>query len=122
MIADWTNRETLSLDEASSVLEKLLSWLVRLANCMEKPFITKKICAALAAYFLRSNVFWTHCVRHLLCCFSVGGVVPSHAISEHVPTAELVLSLGPYQLKTALWFSTILIEEIGQTSVTSLQT
>ena len=122
MMADWTKRETLSLEEAPSVLEKLLLWLVRLANCMEKPFITKKICAALVAYFLRPNVSWRHCVRHLLCCFGIGGVVPSHAVSKQMPTAELILDLEPYQLKTALWFSTILVEEIGQTSFTSLQT
>ena len=46
----------------------------------------------------------------------------SHAVSEHIQTTELVLNLEPYQLKAALWFSTILVEEIGQTSLTSQQT
>ena len=122
MMANWTTRETLSLEEASSVLDKLLLWLVRLTSCMEKPLITKKICASLVAYFLRSKIFWRHCVRHLLCCFNVGGVVPSEAVSKNIPTAALALNLTAYQLKTALWFSTILVEEVGQTSLTSQQT
>lgn len=122
MMANRITRETLTLEEASSVLDKLLLWLVQLATHMEKPLITKKICASLVAYFLRPNISWGHCVRHLLCCFSVGNVVHSHAISKYMPTAELVLSLNPYQLKTALWFSTILVEEVGQTSFTSQQT
>lgn len=46
----------------------------------------------------------------------------SHAVSQHMPTAELVFNLEPYQLKAALWFSTILVEELGQTSLTSPQT
>lgn len=115
-------RDSLSPDESSSLLDRLLLWLVRLVNSMEKPLVIRKICASLVAYFLRPGVTWEHCVRHLICCFSVGEVVPLQAVSQHPSTAELVINLSQLQLTTALWFSTNLVEEVGKTNIASIET
>lgn len=61
-------------------------------------------------------------MRHLLCCFNAGDVVPSQAISQHTSTDELVLNLDQFQLTIMLWFSTALIEEVSKTDSTRLQT
>jgi hypothetical protein len=115
-------RDSLSPEEASSLLDRLLLWLVRLTNSMEKPLVLRKICASLVAYFLRPRIIWEHCVRHLICCFSVGDVVPSQTVSQHPSTAELVIKLSELQLTTALWFSSNLVEEVGKTNISSLET
>ena len=122
MMAEQNTRETLSAEEVLTLLDRLLLWLLRSVKSMEKPLVTKKLCAALAAYFLRPHVSWNHCVRHLICCFKAGGVVPSQAVLQHTMTAELVMNLDQFQLMTALWFSTILIEEVGKTDASSLET
>jgi hypothetical protein len=123
MMADRVSiRDALSPEEASVLLDRLLLWLVRSVSSMEKPLVVRKICASLVAYFLRPNVSWRHCVRHLICCFGVGDVVPRQNLSRHPSTAELVTNLDPIQLTTALWFSTSLIEEVGKTNSASIQT
>ena len=88
---------------------------------MEKSLVTKKLSGCLAMYFIRPRVSWERCVRHLLCCYKVGDVVPAQAISQHAPTAELVLNLNEFQLRTTLWFSTTLIEEVSKVDLTTLQ-
>jgi hypothetical protein len=123
MMADRVSiRDALSPEEASALLDRLLLWLVRSVNSMEKALVVRKICASLVAYFLRPHVSWKHCVRHLICCFSVGDVVPPQNLSQHPSTAGLVMNLVPMQLTTALWFSTSLIEEVGKTNPASIQT
>lgn len=122
MITDQTTRDTLSPEERSSLLDRLLLWLVRSVKSMEKPFVTKKICTSLVAYFLRPQGVWKYCVRHLVHCFSIDDVVPFHVISQNPVTAELVMNLNHFHLMTTLWFSTILVEEVGNTDASRLNT
>lgn len=86
--------------------------------------VVRKLCASLVAYFLRPTVSWPKCLLQLLSCLNAGGAVAyEHLMSDHAEGAAQILpTLGRSQLLTALWFSVTLIEEVGKTSPTSIQT
>jgi len=54
--------------------------------------------------------------------FSVGDVVPEDLLSQQPSTAELVSKLSRLHLITMVWFCIGLIEEVGKTNPTSIQT
>ena len=116
------SRNSLSEEDAASLFDRLISWLVRLVEATEKPLVLRKLCTSLVAYFLRPSVSWDHCIRHLICCFSVGNVVSSQSLSQYPSTAELVSKLNHLQRMTILWFCVCLIEEVGKTNAASAMT
>lgn len=116
------NRGALGKEDAAFLLDRLLLWVVRLVNAVEGPLVLRKMCASLVTYFLRPSVSWQHCIRHLLCCFRAGSVVPQQSLSEHPPTDELVRQLSQLQLLTGLWFCVGLVEEVGKIDDKSIET
>ncbi len=120
--ADFKPRESLSEEDAGSLLNRLLLWLVRLVNAGEGPLVIRKLCSSLIAYFLRPSVSWEHCIRHIICCFSVGDVVPRDCLPQQPSTDQLVGKISRLHLITMMWFCAGLIEEVGKTNSSSLET
>lgn len=112
----------MSSEDAALLLDRLLLWVVRLVSAAEVAMVLRKTCTCLVSYFLQPAVSWEHCLRHLLCCLTVGDVVSHQHLSLHPPTAVLVGLLSQLQLLTSLWFSASLIEEVGKTDSASVQT
>ncbi|KAL8657900.1 MAG: hypothetical protein Q9226_001450 [Calogaya cf. arnoldii] len=73
---------------------------------------------ALVAYFLQSSDSWERCLLHLICSLSQGEPIDYAVMeSQHSDIASrVVISLGPTQLLTAIWFATTLVEDVGRTS------
>ena len=115
---DWNS---LGDDNAPVLLDRLLSWLVRLVAGGEGPLVTRKLCSTLVAYFMQPSVSWDRCIRHLLYCFYANIGVPN-TLDRYPPTTELISGLSQEQLITTVWFVTSLIEEVGKTSSDSIQT
>lgn len=116
---DWS---TLSLEDAESLRQRLLTWLVRLVQTRDGPVVIRKVCSALVAQFLRSRTPWDRCLRHLLCCFAAGTVVGVEQTRQFHPTNDTFLKLDILELKSSLWFMTALLEEVGKTSSKASQT
>lgn len=116
---DWN---TLSAEDAAALLQRLLTWLIQLVHAGERPFVIRKLCSALVAYFLKPSTSWKRCLRHLLSCFAAGRVVGPDELSRFPSSHELLIQLNTLQLKTTLWFATALVEEVGKTSSKTSQT
>ncbi len=83
--------------------------------------VTKKLCSTLVTFFLRPTVTWTRCVRHIICALSTGHEVHEESLDDFGPTIGIIQTLRPAQLKAALWFTSMLVEEVGKTEVDSQQ-
>lgn len=116
---DWN---TLSAEDAAALLDRLLTWLIRLVVAGEGPLVIRKLCSSLVAYFLRPSISWDECLRHLLCCLVAGGVVNHEDLPRYDSSIWLMTALNDLQLKTLLWLSTSLVEEVGKTNSNSDQT
>ena len=116
---DWN---TLSAEDAATLLDRLLTWLIRLVLAGEGPLVIRKLCSSLVAYFLRPSISWDRCLRHLLCCLVAEGVVNHEDLPRYGPSIWLMAALNDIQLKTLLWLSTSLVEEVGKTNSNSDQT
>ena len=110
---DWN---TLSVGDATGLLQRLLTWLIQLVQVGDGPLVIKKLCSSLVAYFLRASTSWDRCLRHVICCLVVGRYYPHSHLEQLAPTVELLAQSNPLQLKTSLWFSTTLVEEVGKTN------
>ena len=116
---DW---ESLDADNAAVLLDRLLLWLVRLADVGEGPLVLRKLCSTLVAYFLRPSVSWDHCVRHVICCMRFGDIISRDNLSSMPPTGDMLSHLDALKIKTVLWFAAALVEEVGKTNPDSAQT
>ena len=61
-------------------------------------------------------------MRHIICCFSMGDVVSRHIISQNPSITHLIGKLSRAHLITMMWFSAGLIEEVGKTNSSSIET
>ncbi|KAL8692278.1 MAG: hypothetical protein Q9218_002671 [Villophora microphyllina] len=119
--SDW---DSLKEEDTGPILTRLLQWLALRVNAGETVLVTKKLCSTLVAYFLRPSVSWNRCLLHVICCLSEGRAI---SYDELITTSNkdviLVISaLRKTQLLTALWFATVLIEEVSKTNPFSLKT
>ena len=116
---DW---ETLSTEDSTSLLDRLLHWLVQLTTRGEGTLVLKKLCSTLVVYLFRPSVIWDHCFRHVVCCFARREVASSQMVSSMPPTSHMLSLLDTSQVRTILWFAAALVEEASKISPNSIQT
>ncbi|KAI9772601.1 MAG: hypothetical protein M1835_006254 [Candelina submexicana] len=109
---DW---DSLAQDSHHLLLATLISWLVRLVSRSEGPLVVRKLCSALVSYFLRPNVSWERCIRHVICSFVREEAVSLSNLDDYPPTLELTAQLNKRQIIATMWFSATLVEEVGKT-------
>ena len=109
-------------DNASTLLNRLLSWLLKLIDADEQPFVVQKLCSTLVTFFFRRGESWENCIRHLICCFAENEIVPQQDLPNHPPTHRLVDILLPEQTRCVVWFATALVEEVSKTNASGLKT
>jgi hypothetical protein len=110
----WSS-ESLNPDDAVALLNRILNWLVLLSSRGAGPLVIRKICSTLVIYFLRFSSSWTKCVKHVIYSLSTCEIVPLLALDQAPETSVLLQRLGRDSTMVALWFSTILAEEVGKT-------
>ncbi|KAK7551890.1 armadillo-type protein [Phyllosticta citricarpa] len=114
-----SDAKTLENDTSNELLTRLLAWLIRLVAEGEQEFVTRKICTTLMQYFLNDKTEWNPCIRHLVCSFIKGEPVDIDEVGKFPPTAQLVGSLAPPQIRSILYISEGLVQEVKRTSYVS---
>ncbi|KAF3926040.1 Importin-13 [Dactylellina cionopaga] len=109
---DW---QGLSEPDALSLLDSLITWLIRVVEVGFKPFIWRKICVTLVNYYIRFYNLWQHCVRHLVCRFAgVVTGVQQDGLHTLPPTETLLARLSNVSKTVIVGFTRTLIEEVGK--------
>ena len=104
------------------MLDKVLFWLVQLVLANEAALVTRKLCTALAVYFVQSVGSWQRCIRHLMCCFHANTVLHESVLDTYAADNEVLSTLSFSQVITTIYFANVLAEEVGKTSPDSIRT
>lgn len=116
-----TDAKSLNDEDAQSLLNTLVSWLVRCMENSEGALVVRKLCSALVTYFLQFSTSWQNCVKHLICCLYSGKALPYSALDEAPEIAVLVQGLSDSKAVAIFWFAAILVEEVGKTDSSSMK-
>jgi hypothetical protein len=100
---------------------KLVGWLVRLINEDAPPLVVKKLCSTLVVFFIRFAEAWAGCIRHIICCLAAGRAGSVEEFTDMPPSAQLLASMKPNAKLAALWFSAILVEEVGKVDTKNIK-
>lgn len=103
------------------VLESLLSNLILSLGQASAQIGNRKICAALATYFIQFPDLWPDPIRHLVFCLREGRYVPPAEMANGPDLEVAISSLSQPAAEAVLWFTTILIEEVGKTDPKALR-
>ena len=112
----------MSEDDAISLLDRLIEWLIRLVNARDSQLVIRKLCSSLIAYYLRPLGRWKQCIRHLVLSFNEGHVVNSNTLAQDTKLGPVAVKLSQSCLMTILWFTAGLVEEVGKINAASIQT
>ncbi|KAI1213410.1 ARM repeat-containing protein [Annulohypoxylon truncatum] len=105
------NTESLSDEDAVSVLNKLISFLVTSLRDGTAGFVVKKICSTLVTYFVHYSHTWSKCIRHLSCSLDKRASVPIDGIDDTSPFGSVVQSLEIENFYAITWFARFLANE-----------
>ncbi|KAI1479635.1 ARM repeat-containing protein [Daldinia eschscholtzii] len=105
------NTESLSDDDAVSVLQKLITFLITSLRDGTAGFVVKKLCSTLVTYFIHYSHTWPRCIRHLSYCLESRTYVPIEDADNSSPYEDIVQSLDVENLYAVLWFAQILPNE-----------
>lgn len=106
--------ESVTDDDIPILRDRLIGWLINVASTNSSQMVIKKLCSTSVVFFLRFPENWKHCVRHVICSLCIGRVVPVEDLPK-LPASDILLRKADNRSKiTALWFSAILVEEVGK--------
>ncbi|KAI0874727.1 armadillo-type protein [Hypoxylon argillaceum] len=105
------NTERLSDDDALSVLQNLITWLVHSLGAGSGPIVIRKLCAALVAYYIHYSHTWSKCIRHLIHSLDRNAAVPIEEAGASLPLEQVVRELSTQKFLAASWFAAALAEE-----------
>ncbi|CAJ2505947.1 Uu.00g000770.m01.CDS01 [Anthostomella pinea] len=105
------NTERLPDDDARSVLQTLITWLINSLQDGSGPVVVRKLCSALVTYFIHYSHTWVKCVRHIIHCLDLNASVPVDDVRDVAPIEHLVQALEPRKFLAASWFAAALAEE-----------
>lgn len=109
---------TLAEDDAKQLLQSLIGWFVRSLADGSGAIVIRKLASALVTFFIQFPHLWPGCVRHLLYCLDLGRAVPRDE-SKNAPTSNLLSSLNESSFLAAIWFITVLVEDVAKTEMKS---
>ncbi|KAI0480788.1 armadillo-type protein [Xylariaceae sp. FL0804] len=105
------NTERLQDDDALSVLQSLVNWLINSLQDGSGPIVIRKLCSALVTYFIHYSHTWVKCTQHLLYCLDSNGNVPMDGVRDIAPIETVIQDLSPPKYLAACWFAAALAEE-----------
>lgn len=117
LLADSCGRmgsESVTEEDVPILRDRLIGWLINVASTNSSQMVIKKLCSTSVVFFLRFPESWQNLIRHVVCSLCLGRVVPVEEL-ERLPTSDLLLRKADSRSKiTALWFTAILVEEVGK--------
>ncbi|KAI0542395.1 armadillo-type protein [Xylaria digitata] len=105
------NTERLSDDDALSVLQNLITWLVHSLSDGSGPIVIRKLCSALVTYYIHYSHTWSKCVRHLLYSLGRNVAMPIEEVGDTLPLEQIIRELSTQKFLAASWFAATLAEE-----------
>ncbi|KAI0476988.1 armadillo-type protein [Xylaria cf. heliscus] len=105
------NTESLSDDDALSVLQNLITWLVHSLSDGSGPIVIRKLCSALVAYYIHYSHTWSKCIRHLIHSLDRNAAVPIDEVEASLPLEQVIRDLETQKFLAASWFASALAEE-----------
>ncbi|KAI0976037.1 armadillo-type protein [Xylaria arbuscula] len=113
------NTERLSDDDALSVLQNLITWLIYSLNDGSGPIVIRKLCSALVTYYIHYSHTWSKCVRHLIYSLDRNAAMPIGELEDALPLEQVIGQLDTQKFLAASWFSAALAEEIEKVDTKS---
>lgn len=110
------NTEPLSDDDATSVLQKLVGWLLNSLARGAGAIVIRKLCSALVTHFIQFSHLWPLCLRHIINGLKTN---TSDLSDVGVPVEHAVQDLAAQKAVAAIWFATALAEEAEKTDTKS---
>ncbi|KAI0840494.1 ARM repeat-containing protein [Hypoxylon sp. FL0890] len=105
------NTESLSDEDALSVLHKLVSFLITSLSDGTLAFVIKKICSTLVTYYVHYSHTWSRCIRHLSHSLDKCTSLPIDDIDDTAPFEDIVQSLDLKNFYALTWFTQFLANE-----------
>ncbi|KAI1812852.1 armadillo-type protein [Poronia punctata] len=105
------NTERLSDEDALSVLQNIINWLVRSLSDGSGPIVVRKLCSALVTYYIHYSHTWARCLRHLIYSLDRAAAVPLDDVTDALPLEQIIQGLDPQMFLAATWFAAALAEE-----------
>lgn len=106
--------ESVTEDDIPILRDRLIGWIVNVASTTSSQMVIKKLCSTSVVFFLRFPESWQNCIRHVICSLCLGRVVLAEDLPK-LPSSDHLLRKANNRSKiTALWFSAILVEEVGK--------
>lgn len=105
---------SLSPKDIPILRDRLIDWLVRFSSLGLAQLVIRKLCSTLVVFFIRFPDYWDDCIRHIICSLCFGRFVSAAELPQ-LPPSEILLEVAEPRMKiTALWFSAVLVEEVGK--------
>ena len=95
------------------MLRRLLAWFVKTVNANAKNgrLVSRKLCSALVAIFVKTTGNWPSCIRHVVMCLYAKQTVAN--IDPCDDLVAMMYGLEPHQFVAAVSFGIILIQEMS---------
>ncbi|KAI1760147.1 ARM repeat-containing protein [Hypoxylon sp. FL1150] len=113
------NTESLSDEDAVSVLHKLVSWLIGCLTSNTPGFVVRKLCSALVTYSIHYFHTWPKCIRHLAYCLQTRNSAPPEDVKDASLIDDLARSSDDGSFLGIVWFATVLAEEAEKIDIKS---
>lgn len=113
-----SNSSSLADDDAKELLQSLIGWFIRSLADGSGALVIRKLASALVTFFTHFTHLWPDCVRHLLYCLDVGHFVPRDE-SKNLPASDIISGLSETSFLAAIWFVTVLVEEVARMEMKS---
>lgn len=115
-------RSSLSPDDAESILQTLVGFLVEFLASGEGALVIRKLCSTLVAFFLQFSTQWTHCIKHLTYCLHRNQAILYSKSVDEIPEPSIMLqNMANNKVIAILWFSGGLVEEVGKMDSNSMK-
>ncbi|KAI8963555.1 ARM repeat-containing protein [Daldinia sp. FL1419] len=115
------NTEILSDEDAVSVLQKLIGFLITSLRDDTAGFVVKKLCSTLVTYFIHYSHIWPRCIRHLTFCLDSRTYVPIDEVDNASAYEATLQSLDVENLYAVSWFAQILPNEAEKIDAKSVK-
>lgn len=108
------NTDSIEDEEAQTLLQSLVGWLLKSLDNGAGAFVVRKLCSALVTHFIHFSHIWPACVRHVMHCLQANSVV-SLDDSSNGSSENIAQALSPQKSVAAIWFAAALAEEAEKT-------
>ncbi|KAI5790106.1 hypothetical protein EDC01DRAFT_114272 [Geopyxis carbonaria] len=109
--SDW---HSIPEDDIFILRDRLIAWLLKFVSNGSSQLVIRKLCSTLVVFFIRFPEAWPHLIRHIICCLYLGRVGTLVEFQALPKSREILQSVSSVGKLAALWFTTILVEEVGK--------